>query len=94
MTWLETADGSQRDAVVRGQCDRCAQLQVACDAALFGDRRARRLAVGELIDHMRDVIHIEPQPVPERRRYREDLAWWPDRPDGRQPLPSTVLAAS
>jgi len=63
MSWLETAAGRQF-AVARGRCDECQRLQVPCDAALFGSRRDQRIAKGELIDHLRDVVHTDPPPLP------------------------------
>ena len=89
MTWLETTEGRQF-AAVRGQCDECKRLQVSFDAALFGSRRDRRIAQGELIDHMRDVVHMDPPRA--RDSYTSDYN--PDRPwgpAGRPPLPSSVL---
>ena len=89
MSWLETANGDRRFASVRGACAECERLQLAWDASLFStSRRDRRIARGELIDHMRDVVHLDAPPA---REPGVDLAWWPDQADGRIPLLSWAL---
>ena len=91
MSWLETAE-SRQFAVVRGRCDECQRLQVPCDAALFGSQRERRTAQGELIDHLRDVVHTDPPRA--RNSYTCDHD--PDRPWGpaRPPLPNNPTAGA
>jgi len=75
MSWLETADGRQLDAV-HGKCATCGTLQLALSISLFGSKRERRHALGDLRDHMRDVVHLDGPPATPDDDFA-GLLWWP-----------------